>query len=338
MQRILSLAMVLWAVGCGIENDFGYDPPDYPNADPLPPEKVSQTDTIIQVTTPKVDILWTIDNSCSMYDEQTALAENFPIFMEYFTGSGLDYHVGVVSTAMDNPSHSGKLRTAGGAKYITKETPNPVGIFATMAQMGTSGSATERGLGATYTALEIERDRYNAGFYRDEASVHTICISDEPDQTQSWLITQGEFIDWYKGLKRDRDDRTFSSIVMPAPTGSSYLNVTAEVGGIPYDINDPEWDVVLTRLGVQTSGLKTEYFLSQQPVEESIQVEVHEDLDDDVLVQAFDRAIVDEYGTVLEGDWTYNSARNSIEFVEFVPKALNRVVITYDLLAATQEQ
>ena len=125
IQRLMTLAVLPVAAACGIENDLTIDYPSWPDSDPPQPEEVTQTDAILQVTTPEVDILWTIDNSCSMYDEQTQLTQNFPVFMEYFTGSGLDYHVGVVSTDLDNPSHSGKLRTTGGIKYIEPDTPNP---------------------------------------------------------------------------------------------------------------------------------------------------------------------------------------------------------------------
>ena len=49
-----------------------------------------------------LDILWVIDNSCSMTEEQQALSQNFASFVQYFVGSGLDYHIGVVSTDWDN--------------------------------------------------------------------------------------------------------------------------------------------------------------------------------------------------------------------------------------------
>ena len=66
----------------------------------------------MQVTVPSVDVLWVIDNSCSMTEEQQALTDNFNKFVQYFVGSGLDYHIGVVSTNWDNESgdHRGKLR------------------------------------------------------------------------------------------------------------------------------------------------------------------------------------------------------------------------------------
>src|SRR5688500_6214299 len=97
MYRSALLAAVL-ATGCTIENRFAEGPPEWPHSVAPPIPGVTQTDSIVQVTTPKVDILWMVDNSCSMYNEQADLTENFPYFMEFFLGSGLDYHVGVVSS------------------------------------------------------------------------------------------------------------------------------------------------------------------------------------------------------------------------------------------------
>src|SRR5262245_13379481 len=55
----------------------------------------------------KIDILFVIDNSGSMGDEQVNLASNFPMFGQlidtYVNSSGktLDYHVGVTTTDKD---------------------------------------------------------------------------------------------------------------------------------------------------------------------------------------------------------------------------------------------
>jgi hypothetical protein len=108
-----------WQAGClsdqGLFNEF---PPE-PQVNPPDLANPTQTDVIVQVTTPMVDILWTIDNSCSMSDEQLALTDNFPKFMDYFLGSGLDYHIGVTSTDMDDLTHKGKLQDGGTPyKYI----------------------------------------------------------------------------------------------------------------------------------------------------------------------------------------------------------------------------
>ena len=233
--------------------------------------------TIVQVTTPQVDILWMIDNSCSMANEQSDLTENFPFFMDFFVGSGLDYNVGVTSSDLDGNYNGskGKLRDVAGARYLTPDTLNPIEVFEAMATMGTMGSGTEKGIGAVYMALETNRDTTNFGFYRDDAALHTVIISDEPDLTPQNDIDLDEFIDWYDGLKPNNDDRTFSAVI-DMNLGSRYKTAAIEVGGIIWSLLDENWPQVLEELGIQASGLKREYFLSQRPVLGTVSVTVTE--------------------------------------------------------------
>lgn len=344
MNRTGSLVTTLALITTGCqEYGFNKEYPDFGDSMVPPLEQVSQRDEIMQVTTPTVDILWTIDNSCSMADEQSALTENFPYFMDYFLGSGLDYHVGVTSTDIDRAYNGsqGSLVEAMGIKYIDLDTPSPIEVFSAMATLGVSGSGNEKGLGGTYMCLEEKIDTVNAGFWRDEAAIHTIIISDEPDMTPSSVITQSEFIAWYDGLKDETDMRTFSSIASPQ-FGGDYINATNEIGGIYWDIGQGDWPQLLERLGVQAAGLRREYFLSHLPVPGTIQVSV-EDVSGAEL-QFFEAEIdpytgepVDADGDgVPEGDWYYLPERNSITFIEYIPNSLSTVVLEYVLLAAQQ--
>src|SRR5688572_17447955 len=103
MQRTKLALLPIWLVAaCGSEQGFREPPPVYPPSAPLPIADETRVDRIVQVVTPQVDVLWMIDNSSSMGDEQTALGENFPLFMDFFLNSGLDYHIGVTSSDVDD--------------------------------------------------------------------------------------------------------------------------------------------------------------------------------------------------------------------------------------------
>jgi hypothetical protein len=333
MGRWLVIALSA-LVGCQEYNLQG-DPSLY--AEPNPPDLGTpvQQDRIVQVTVPSVDVLFVMDNSCSMSEEQAALTANFSLFMGYFEGSGLDYHVGVISTDMyttgdPKEGHKGKLRTIGGEKWISETTTNSNSVFAQMASMGTGGSSDEKGRAAVWTALVTQVEAYNKGFLRDDASLSIIVISDENDYSGNMPVTQDEFIAWLQTMKSEPGMVTFSSIVGPDPSGcataeagAQYLRVTREVGGIEWSICDSDWSTVLELLGMQAAGLKREFYLSQVPVEESIAVWVEED-GDEVHFDA---------GT----DWTYDRARNSIRFSEYVPTPLAKVFIEYEVLAAYTE-
>ena len=302
--------------------------------EPNPPvlESPVQQDRIVQVTTPSVDVLWVVDNSCSMYEEQTSLTNNFDAFIEYFIDSGLDWHVGVVSTDMDDTSHRGKLRTANGVRYIDENVSNPVSTFRSMAQMGTSGSYNEQGRAAAYTALETLRNGYNSGFYRDAASLSVVVISDEDDYSANNPVSRTEFINYLLNLKVSPDMVNFSSIVGPpgscstaAEEGTDYIAVTNAVGGIMWSICSSDWATVLDELGMQAAGLKREFFLSQLPVISTIEVWVVFE----GVTYTFDEGSCDDC-------YTYNVARNSVTFNTYVPDPLAEVFIDYDVLAGQQ--
>jgi hypothetical protein len=300
------------------------------------PQDVINTDSYEQIQKPQVDILWVLDNSCSMADEQTAVAANFPVFMSYFLGSGLDYHIGVVSTDMDNPDQSGKLIQAAGVRWITPETPNPEETFAAMSQLGTSGSGDEQGILAAYAAFELQTD-YNAGFFRDEAAVHVITVSDEPDNSPSTPVTKNEFADYLNNLRFEPEAVTYNTIVMYpqlpdfascSSYGSDYVDVRNLVGGVFWTLCNDNWIGALEMLGLETAGLKKEYFLSERPLDGTIKVTV-EELGYIIGFQPFDDATG-------YGDYTYDVERNSVTFVSYVPNPGAVVHIEYTVLSASE--
>src|SRR5690606_21037438 len=120
------------------------------------------------------------------------LAANFSGFMTYFLDSGLDYHIGVVSTNMDTgaTAHQGRLRSIGGARWIEPATPDPVEVFRQMALMGTDSHYNEKGREAAYLALALRRDTDNLGFYREDANLAIVVISDEDDYSTAEYISQ----------------------------------------------------------------------------------------------------------------------------------------------------
>ncbi|MBN2801111.1 MAG: hypothetical protein JXX28_18375 [Deltaproteobacteria bacterium] len=327
----LGLAL-LGLVAC---NEYGIEGDPNVFGTPNPPDLSTpvKTDRIVQVTVPAVDVLWVVDNSGSMSEEQGALTTNFGSFIRYFVGSGLDWHLGVVSTDMNSASQSGQLIYANGVRYLDPTSPNPESTFAAMANLGTSGSADEQGLGAVWTALvTLRNSSANQGFYRDDAFLAVIAVSDEDDHTPVSIVSQGELTQWMNTHKPADNMTSFSSIVGgpggcssgwgDAEYGRRYYEVTQNVGGIFWSICDPDWSTVLEQLAMQAAGLKREFFLSEVPVEDTLHVWVEDD------------AGATDYDVGL--DWDYSRSRNSITFRSYVPEPLSEVFIEYELLAAYQ--
>ncbi len=326
---ILSLS-VLFAAGCN-EYTFTEAQDIHGVNNPLEIETPVNDDHIVQVTIPKADILFVVDDSSSMEPEQTQLAMSFPLFLDYFLGSGLDYHIGTIST--DFPTDRGKLEMGQGELFITDQTQNPQAAFQAMAEMGGYGDSYEAGITTSFAALTQQRDAFNAGFYREEASLHVIVMSDE----NSWdsnhgIVTVEEYINWMTTLKPSEDMTTFNSIVnqpdccggmqnpMSESAGTRYFAVTDAVGGINWDVKSNDWDRVLEQLGMQAAGLSREFFLTELPVIGTIEVHVN----DGGVDYAFEEDV----------DWTYSASRNSVLFTEYVPDPLSQVSITYQVLAA----
>src|SRR5688500_11827035 len=71
------------------------------------PEKVKEAQIIMPAGEPTpADILFVVDNSGSMADEQEILAANFDAFINQIAGAG-NYQIGIVTTDLD--SQNGEL-------------------------------------------------------------------------------------------------------------------------------------------------------------------------------------------------------------------------------------
>ena len=162
----------------------------------------------------KVDIVFVIDNSGSMREEQQNLRDNFAMFMQQLNVPGADLHIGVVSsdlgagagnpqTACSGPGGDNGVfcRTRGGVagpvdrcttcmvdvtggRFLRTVNPNFTGSivqrFGCMANFGTNGCGFEHSIGALQKALTSPE---NGAFVRDDAYLAFIIITDEDDCT-----------------------------------------------------------------------------------------------------------------------------------------------------------
>ena len=160
--------------GCGIENLVRGQDPEF--QDP-----VVVVETFEQAPHQKVDLLFVVDDTGSMAEEQAALAESFAAFVGAIDELGLAYHIGVVTTASES-DEAGILQ--GDPWIITAASQDPVGDLAQAVDVGTDG-VDEAGLGAMVLALSTPLvDDDNRGFRRADAALHVVVLSDDDDASE----------------------------------------------------------------------------------------------------------------------------------------------------------
>jgi hypothetical protein len=165
---------------------------------PAPPvvKPVAVKDSSVVPVDKKIDILFVIDSSGSMIEEQAIVKESFRKFIESFQSRGLDFHIGVVTTdAGDNLSiwnptsgayknykdpKPGCLLTRFDEKFLSTSTASLITKFQQNADVGLSGSGREQGLLSTIMAFDSTRlADCNKDFLRDDAFLSVLVFSDE---------------------------------------------------------------------------------------------------------------------------------------------------------------
>jgi hypothetical protein len=150
-----------------------------------------------------VDILFVVDNSGSMQDDQNILAQSFGSFIKAFREKDVDAHFGIVTTDTTaasarsgnkpywedgklngyyRPGPGNLLSKFASSIWLDSEDKNLVGHFTANVRVGTKGSGSEQGLQSIELALadaKIGRGGFNEGFLRDEAMLSLVVVSDE---------------------------------------------------------------------------------------------------------------------------------------------------------------
>lgn len=191
------------ALGCGVACSSPVDQP----GSTVPGRCQAETPVIGPQQT---DILFVIDNSGSMREEQEGIATELPAFVSQLRqGGGLtqDFRVGVITTSVyqrafvnnsevyrEYPEESGKLRpvpTATGGtsteRFIESTDAELLPKFERLVQQGTSGSGQEAPFEAVRLAVASQlaatplAQGGNGGFLRDGARLLVVVVTDEED-------------------------------------------------------------------------------------------------------------------------------------------------------------
>ncbi len=301
-----------------------------------------QVDSFTQKASANVDILWVVDNSASMENEQLNLAGSFSKFMTFLdeNGSRIDYHIGVISTDMEvdaagacvNAGHCGQL--LGNPLVIDPSTPDLLGVFEANVNVGIDGGGNEMGLLAAHAALtEPLVNGHNAGFLRPDASLAVIFVSDEDDNSYGDL---GYYVRFFSRLKDAGNENNIivAAIVGDEPNGCDnnleqaragliYHELVRELGGTTASICE-DFDGTLGQLGLTVAALQRKYALSREPDPGTVTVRV-----DEGTGFAEMPACVPDCTNPTTRNWRLEPAEQAIYFVDYVPPPQSVIEVEY---------
>ncbi len=274
-------------------------------------QNLTVEDVFTQDEPPPADVLFVVDDSASMIEEQANLAANFGSFVELLGDTTADYRIGVTTTDRED---GGVLV----GPVLDPDTADVVTAFSAEVNVGTSGSRDEEGLATAALAL---RNDVNPDFIRADSDAHVVFVSDEDDHSP-------EEVDRYvDSLRSSSGSGTLTAHALvgdepagclsgesAADAGLRYLQVARSTGGLSESICAPDYGVVLEALGLAVSGWNPLFPLSELPAEPTLAVWV-----DGVAMPNRD-----------DDGWQYSIGDNAVVFAgRAIPRPGMKVRVTY---------
>jgi len=241
---------------------------------------------------PPVDILWLIDQSCSMASlAQQNIINGVPDFLNELQAVS-DWRLLQV-TQQD--------ACGNGGTWVDPNTPNAATILSNNAfNVGFAGQWTEQLFAQANQALaQTAPGGCNAGFLRPGAMLHILFASDEAEQSGiPWNTALTNFQSYTtdpnlvmsSGILNVYSDNACSGGNGGSPAG--YQDIVNATGGTTIDICAPGWGAQMTDIAQAAAAGSRVYNLTSPAVEATIEVFVN---------------------NTLTTDWTYSAINNSVQ-------------------------
>ncbi len=207
-----------------------------------------------------VDIVWVIDNSGSMSNEQEALSANFDAFINNFLSGGeikFDFNMGVTtSDAYSSSRYNGQfVKDAQGNQYdlssdaATKDLAKFKTDFKAAVKVGINGSGSEKSL----SSMDKNYTDNVSWFKGNDHLLVYIILSDEKEQ--SFDKTASEWVTRFQSLKDKADKvRIYPIIRLSADSDNRYADIASLSSGALFDIYSP-FNTVLDTISNTVSSL-----------------------------------------------------------------------------------
>jgi len=310
----------------------------------------TKTEEFTQNKAAAVDILWVVDNSETMAQEQQGLGESFQVFIDTLLASSVNYHIGVTSTDVGD---GGRLHTgARNIPVITPDTDNAAVAFLQNVKLDPTGARNETGFETAAMALGKGVHWHpgdaaappNAGFLRDEAALFIIFVSDEDDHSFGPVSYYYRLFESYKGPGNDGRVST-SAVVGPADPdnpgcfdqargaaepGYRYVDLAGQSGGTFASICS-DFNQSLAQLSITAAGLKAIFPLAGLP-NTAARIPCEGVASAELCVTVNGVALAKDDS---RNGWTYDAGIHAVIFgVNDVPPPEARILVEYqDLLS-----
>ena len=269
------------------------------------------TETFSEPGIPPVDILFLIDQSCSMQAlAQDNIEDGMPAFITELQGVA-DWQI-IEVTKSDGCANGG---------IINPSTPNAAQRLADNAfNVFLPGPYSEQLL--KHAELALSRTgpgQCNDGFLRPGASLHILVASDEAEQSfqnwNYWLNAYYPYVANPQYVKVSGILNLFSDDVCSDYNGGSpdgYIEIVQATGGVALDICAPGWGTQLTDIATATVAGMRVYNLTDDAVPNTLEVLVN---------------------GVPATDWAFNNGTNSVTINEPAIGEGDEVEVTYGVYA-----
>ncbi len=258
--------------------DVGFDDPDT-----IAPDPVWVEETLGTAAAPAVDILFVVDGTGSMAEEQSSLAAASATFVSILGDLSLAWQIGATSSDL---ADEGVL--LGDPWVITPESPDAASALGTALLVGTDHVPPSSGLDAATLALRDSTGQ-NRGFRRADAALHVVFVSDDDDQSGEVLGADpvGTFVTLLANESALNGLPARASAVVgrvpdgceggtgSARAGTRYLQVVERTGGASASVCDVDFSAVAEAVAALTVDWPVRFVLQAEPVPDSVTATVN---------------------------------------------------------------